>query len=424
MTLDPVHVDDIASMAGAIATSVDDADHDDIARTVWEQWLDPLRSTDGGLPVVEALGDQQLYAAAIDDVALADSPFPTVHGLDSGTINPTTFKNGLVLDVAHAAMASDPSNLDLHRHRSIVMTVHTRDRTAHFDDEWYRSDEGYGRRRVLRAPRVSKYAEGVVHALSLYLAESSHALEHAEKVDDLLLLDGPLYPKELLSWQDRDAELRDLAREAKPKQVVENYVRLVEHFVERDVPLAGFVKNPAAKNIVKTVQKHFREDGGGDVPWIDDTSFFVHLLERGDGVDHEGRETNALTFTNWFVSRGGADRQLSADGDAFGIDRELDPEAYTVTFFVLYDPRTDVCYRVEAPYAFTKDPDVRENLMHHLVRDVAAERGPPKAIAKADELARVSGVEKAALRRKLEETLSSGSMRTYDDVRWHEGEGE
>ncbi|WP_396611813.1 DNA double-strand break repair nuclease NurA [Haloferax sp. S1W] len=424
MTLDPVHVDDIASMAGAIATSVDDTDHDDIARTVWEQWLDPLQSPSGGSPVVEPLDDQRLSAAAIDDVALVESPFPTVHGLDSGTINPTTFKNGLVLDVAHAAMAADPSDLDLHRHRSIVMTVHTRDRTTAFDDEWRHSDEGYGRRRVVHAPRVSKYAEGVVHALSLYLAESSHALEHAEAVDDLLLLDGPLYPKELLSWQDRDAELRDLAREAKPKSVVENYIRLVETFVERDVPLAGFVKNPAAKHIVKTVQKHFRKSGSGDVPWVDDTSFFVRLLERGNGEGPDDRQTDALTFTNWFVSRGGADRQLSVDGDAFGIDRKLDPEAYTVTFFVLYDPRTDVCYRVEAPYAFTKDPERRENLTQHVVRDVAAGRGPPLAIAKADELARVSAVEKAALRRKLEETLSSGSVHTYNDIRWFEGEGE
>ncbi|KAB1198382.1 MULTISPECIES: DNA double-strand break repair nuclease NurA [Haloferax] len=419
MTLDPVHVDDIASMASSIADSVDDTDYEDIARTVWESWLDPLSPPGGGRPIIEPLGEQRLNAADVDDIALTDTPFPTVHGLDSGTINPTTFKNGLVLDVAHAAMAAEPSDLDLHRARSIVMTAHTRDSFSVFDTgEWLKSDQGYVRKRILRAPRVNRYAEGVVHALSLYLAESEHALYHADRVSDLLILDGPVYPKELLNWRDRDAELKDLAREAKPKAIVENYVRLVERFVERDVPLAGFVKNPGAKHIVRTLQQHFREDGSGDIPWVDDASFFVNLLERRDGPEREDRRTEALTFTNWFVSRGGSDRQMSADGDAFGIDRSLDPESYTVTFFVLYDPRTDVCYRVEAPYAFTKDPETRENLMHHVVRDVAATRGPPLAVEKADELARVSVGEKAALRRKLSDRLSSDPMKSYDNVRW------
>ncbi|KTG28383.1 DNA double-strand break repair nuclease NurA [Haloferax profundi] len=419
MTLDPVHVDDIASMASSIADSVDDTDYEDLARTVWESWLDPLVPVDGENPIVEPVGEQRLHAAAIDDVALVDAPFPTVHGLDSGTINPTTFKNGLVLDVAHAAMAAEPSDLDLHRSRSIVMTVHTRDSLSVFDtDGWHKSDEGYARRRILRAPRVNRYAEGVVHALSLYLAESAHALEHADEVSDLLVLDGPLYPKQLLNWRDRDAELKDLARDAKPRAIVENYVRLVERFVERDVPITGFVKNPGAKHIVRTVQRHFRENGSGDVPWVDDASFFVRLLERREGPDRDDRRTEALTFTNWFVSRGGSDRQMSADGDAFGVERHLDPKDYTVTFFVLYDPRTDVCYRVEAPYAFTKDEAMREKLMRHVVRDVAATRGPPLAVEKADELARVSVGEKAALRRKLSEKLGSDQMKSYDNIRW------
>ena len=419
MTLDPVHVDDIASMASSIADSVDDTDYADLARTVWESWLDPLSPPGGGPPVVEPLGEQRLNAATIDDIALTDSPFPTVHGLDSGTINPTTFKNGLVLDVAHAAMAAEPSDLELHRARSIVMTAHTRDSYSVFDtDEWQKSDEGYVRKRVLQAPRVNRYAEGVVHALSLYLAESEHALHHADAVSDLLILDGPVYPKELLNWRDRDAELRDLARDAKPKAIVENYVRLVERFVERDVPLAGFVKNPGAKHVVRTLQQLFREKNAGDVPWVDDAAFFVNLLERRDGPESEDRRTEALTFTNWFVSRGGSDRQMSAGGDAFDVDRSLDPELYTLTFFVLYDPRTDVCYRVEAPYAFTRDEATREDLMHHVVRDVAATRGPPLAVEKADELARVSVGEKAALRRKLSDRLSSDQMKSYDNVRW------
>jgi len=408
MTLDPVHVDEVADLAGLLGGRVDDRDHDDLARTAFEEWLDPL--TVDGRTVLDPLGDCRLSAVAVDDVALVDAPYPTVHGLDSGTINPTTFKNGLVLDVAHAAMASDPSDLDLHRARSLVTTVHANDPTLSLDFDWVRRDEGYFRRKILHAPRVNRYAEGVVHALALYLAESSHALEHADAVSDCLLLDGPLYPKELLNWQDRDAELGALTTEAKPRAIVENYVRLVERLLDRDVAVAGFVKNPSAKLVTRTLREN-----GVDAPWVDDTAFFTRLLEPSDDDATDGHR---LTFTNWFRSRGGSDRTLAADGDALGVERRRDPADYEVTFFVVYDPREDLCYRVEAPAGLTRNEDARDRLTRQILRDVAVSRGPPTVIERADALARIGVDEKTALRRKFEERLDSPFVRTYDDVRW------
>ncbi|GAB3698507.1 DNA double-strand break repair nuclease NurA [Halorubrum pallidum] len=428
MTLDPIHVENIARLAYGIAGDVDTTDHDDLAGTVWNDWLPDLRRD--GRTVIEPVDDHERRRAQIDDAALAARPFETVHGLDSGTINPTTFKNGLVVDVAHAAMASEPTDLDLHRDRTIVATVHAGDSTADFDGEWTERDEGHTRQRVLHAPRVNRYAEGVVHALALYLAEGTHALYHADRVDDLLVLDGPIYPKELFTWDDRNPELGALAREAKPRAVVENYVRLVERFVERDVPLVGFVKNPSSGTVVRSLARE-----GVEPPWPDDTALFTRLLERrdadggpgdGSGTEVPGDETRAvgervddeITFTTWFHSRGGADETMAADRDALGIDRELAPALYEPTFMVLYDPRTDVTYKLEAPYAFTRDRDTRERLTRQVLADVAASRGPPEAVAKADELARIAATEKAALRRAFEDRFDSEQQSTYDDHRW------
>ncbi|MFC7187292.1 DNA double-strand break repair nuclease NurA [Halorubrum yunnanense] len=427
MTLDPIHVENIARLAYGIASDVDTTDHDDLAERVWRDWLPELRRD--GRVVVEPVGDHERRLAPVDDAALAERPFETVHGLDSGTINPTTFKNGLVVDVAHAAMASDPTDLGLHRDRTIVATVHAGDSTADFDGDWTERDEGHTRQRVLHAPRVNRYAEGVVHALALYLAEGTHALDHAEEVDDLLVLDGPIYPKELFTWDDRNPELGALAREAKPQAVVEKYVRLVERFVERNVPLVGFVKNPSSGTVVRALARK-----GVEPPWPDDTALFTRLLERrgdpdrsGDGVFGEtgaagsargDRLDDALTFTTWFHSRGGADATMAADGDALGIDRELDPELYEPTFMIVYDPRTDVTYKLEAPYAFTRDAETRDRLTRQVLADVATTRGPPEAVAKADELARIDATEKAALRRKFEERFDSDQQATYDDLRW------
>ena len=417
MTLDPIHVENIARLAYGIAGDVDTTDHEDLAGRVWDDWLTGLRRD--GRVVIEPVADHERRRVSIDDVALAERPFGTVHGLDSGTINPTTFKNGLVVDVAHAAMAVEPTDLDLHRDRTIVATVHAGDSTADFDGEWTERDAGHTRQRVLHAPRVNRYAEGVVHALALYLAEGTHALDHADEVEELLILDGPIYPKELFTWEDRDPELGELAREAKPRAVVEKYVRLVERFVERDVPLAGFVKNPSSRTVVRTLARK-----GFESPWPDDTALFTRLLElrEGDGSTggrgaHSRLETD-LTFTSWFHSRGGADGTMAADADALGIDRGLDPELYEPTFMVLYDPRTDVTYKLEAPYAFTRETATRDRLTRQVLAEVATTRGPPAAVGKADALARIDATEKAALRRKFEERFDSDQQATYDDHRW------
>ena len=409
MTLDPVHVDGIARLAGQIEQGVDERDHRAFAETVWAEFLDPLVFE--GKPVLEPIDEQRRRKVDVQDAALQATPFPTQHGLDSGTINPTTFKNGVVLDVAQAAMSAVPSDLELHRGRTIVMTAHSNDATANLTEDWRMDDEGYARQRVLQTPRVDRYEQDVVHALALYLAESEHALEQADVVEDLLVLDGPVYPTGLLQWADHDPELAELLVKEDVLAVVENYVRLVETFVERDVPLIGFVKSTGSKALTRAVRK-----SQGQAPWANDAAFFEKLLARRD----DGGEllTDALTCTNWFRSRLGTDRPLSTDGDALGINRELDPAAYEVTFFVVYDPREDLLYRVEAPYGVTRDDDTRDAITRQVLADVAAERGPPLSVAKADELARIGKEEKSALREKIEERLDSDRQREYNDVRW------
>lgn len=413
MTLDPVHFEGIATLARQVGDEVDDGDHQGFAETVWEEFLDPL--VVDGRPVLEPVDRRFRGRVAIEDAALCERPYPESYGLDSGTINPTSYKNGVVMDVAHAAMGRVPTDLECHRSRTVIIGVHLDDDAVRFSPDWVMYDEGYSRRRVLHLQDIDRkrYTEGAVHAISLYLAESEHALAYAEGIDDLLVLDGPLYPKELLSWRDRAPELARQLDERTPRQVVENYARLVEGFLDRGVPIVGFVKNPASKRITNAVS------GETPTPWTDDTALFVRLLERREDGD---RVRDELTYTNWFVSRGGVDRTFAADGDALGLDRRRPPEEYEVTFFPIYDPRDDVLYTVEAPYGLTKEPEIREALRTQMLAEVASQRGPPEAVSKADELARIGAEEKEALRRMIEREWGTDRTRQYDDLRWDDGE--
>ncbi|THE66791.1 DNA double-strand break repair nuclease NurA [Salinadaptatus halalkaliphilus] len=420
MTLDPVHFDGIAGLADRIDHGADERDRRAFAETVWDSFLDPL--TVDGRSILEPVDEQSRRLVDCEDVALRNREFDTVHGLDAGTINPTTFKNGLVIDVAQTAMSATPTDLDLHRSRTAVMTVHSNDETMTVDEDWGTFDEGYSRSRAVKTPPLPRFAEGVVHALALYLAESKHALAHAERVSDLLVLDGPIYPRGLLRWADQHPDLADfLLEDPRPTTVLENYVRLVERFRERDVPLVGFVKNPATRVITRALKRD--DEAGLSVPWSDDSALFTRLLERGEYVDDVTgdrweRNTEALTYTNWFRSRGGVDRPLSIDGDALGVERNRALEDYEVTFFVVYDPRDDLVYRVEAPYGFTRDPETRERLTMHLLQEIAVAHGPPTIVQKADELARIGAAEKQSLRETLEQRFDTSQDRTYDDLRW------
>ncbi|WP_255197233.1 DNA double-strand break repair nuclease NurA [Halorarius litoreus] len=413
MTLDPVHFKAISRLAGRVQRTVDEDEHRDFAATVWNEYLDPLYAD--GEPIIEPMGEQRRRRVDIEDVSLEADRFPTSHGLDSGTINPTTFKNGLVVDVAQAAMSKVPSDLELHRGRTMVVAVHSNDVTVALDNDWHMDDAGYVRQRLLHVPQVDRSMTAVVHELALYLAEITHARDNAPEVDDLLVMDGPIYPKGLLTWANRDPELGELLREEEqPQRIIQSYVRMVERFIEQDVPLIGFVKNPASRLVTRTVRQ--RE---GNAPWLNDAAFFSQVLERG--AFDEGvwtRETDELTFTNWFVSRGGTDGTLSATDLPYGVERVRDPADYEVTFSMVYDPRTDTIYRVEAPRAFTEDADLREDLLRHVLKGIAVERGPPEAVGKADSLAKIGHRETTALRRSLETAFDSEIETDYNDDRW------
>jgi len=405
MPLDPVHVDGIDSLARRIRDDYDDPDESDDLDALWD-FLDPLR--DGSERVFYPVEELKKRAVSLDGIALADDEYPTHHGVDAGTLNPRSFTNGLTLDVSHAAAASVPSDLPLHRRRTIVTAVHSNDHRVIFEDDWVDFDAAATDGRVVQAPRDTDNARESAHVYALYLSESTHLGKVYEATDDLLYLDGPLYPLGLLRWLELDPTF---GRSDLTGEIASNYFGTYERALEEETPAVGFVKNPSCSRVVRRLR-----DVGPPVPWSNDAGFFRHFLTPEVSEDTEADDAdstgNDLTFTNWFVSL------LYAD-ELFDIAPSLDTqrEDFLPAVMYVHDPRHGTVHRAEAPLGFVRDEEKREAITRQTLKEVALSR-VPRAVAKADSLARVSNDQRESLVRRFEDALGTVEEASYDRDRW------
>ena len=390
MPLDPVHVDGIDSLARRIRDDYDDPDDTDDVDALWE-FLDPLR--DNGKPVLEPVGDLRRRSVSLEGIALIDDEFPTQHGVDAGTLNPRSFTNGLTLDVAHAAAASVPSDLALHRRRTIVTAAQSPNHRVELDDDWLSFDDEATDGRVVQAPRDTDNAREAAHVFALYLAESTHLQKTVGVADDLVYLDGPLYPLALLRWVDVDPAF---GRTDLTGEILSNYFGTYDDALG-EVPVVGFVKNPSSSRVVRRL----RETTGPPVPWSNDAGFFRHFLAS------EGE----LTFTNWFVSRLYADQLFDV------APPETPDEDFLPAVMYVHDPRHGTVHRVEAPYGFVREDETRDAITRQTLKEVAVSR-VPRSVDRADSLARVTPEQREGVVRRFEEAFDAAEETNYNRDRW------
>ncbi|MDY6764919.1 MAG: DNA double-strand break repair nuclease NurA [Halobacteria archaeon] len=401
MTLDPVHFDGINSLVKRIRSDYDDSDQGQRALELWE-YLDPLFVD--GERILYPMNSLKRNRVSIEDISLIEDEYPTQNGLDSGTLNPHAFTNGLILDIGHAAMASVPSDLELHRKRTVISAVHSSDSTVYLTDDWLSFDEESSKGRVVQTSSdLTRNQREAVHAYALYLSESQHLLDHIGRVDDLLFLDGPLYPMGIIRWIGRGEPMIEETKHV--REILEKHTEGIDRLLEAETPVVGFVKNMSSRRVVRQLRKK------GVCPWSNDASFFKRVLS-----DIGGNEQ--LTFTNWFVSRFyDENHDFSIDISEWVGGREHPDEDYYLTYMLIYDPRDRLIYKAEAPLGFTRDDETREKLTRQVLKEVAID-GVPRAVQKADKLARISRNERQSLIENLERTFRSRVDTTYNDRRW------
>jgi hypothetical protein len=415
MTLEPVHIKAISSMVSRI-DSLSEDDDPEKAPELFEL-LSELEYE--GKVVLKALGKLFRAKVDIDQMSLAKDPFEKTYSCDSGSTNPISFNSGLYVDLCHCSIASTPTDIDLHSKWTMVMSTYSPGTGMVIDTTggWEYFDENEGRASIvkIRPGLLKKRVDRMVHNIALYLSESEHILWLMEKFDKdgFFIMDGPIYPKQLMYWMVVESDEVQIRDDDNAKRILQNYVDIMDHHIANRRPLIGFVKNPEDMQTMLTLRKKYSM---GDLPWLRDSQFFKNVLSPGKD---EGKGSRWITYTNWFLQPNQFYENMM-DSTSLVLDMDLKhefpKEDYAITFFMIFVPSIDVLFKIESPYGITKDEQMRDRITRKVLHDIAV-NGIPMTLSKADSLAKIRISEK-----KLIKGMFKGQKidTIYNDVRWGE----
>ncbi|WP_406656036.1 DNA double-strand break repair nuclease NurA [Methanolobus sp. ZRKC2] len=423
MTLEPVHIKEIHDLVSRIDSCLrndesDDDDTDSVKDIL--KLLGELRYE--GKTVLKAIGKVKRGKASIERMIGSEDPFGISYACDSGSTTARTFDNGLYVDFCHCALASSPTDLEIHNMRTIVAATYTASRKVTIDtsSNWELFDSGAGRKKIIRIQPgiLNKKTNDMLHDIALYLCESEHLLWMLEKMQDesFLIMDGPIYPKRLMYWMVVASDDIQIRTDPHSEKVLQNYIDIMDHHIGTQKPLVGFVKNPEDMQIMQILKK---KESDLDLPWMLDAQFFKNALSPEKAGIKSKDARKYITYTNWFLQPNQFYEKMINTTSPLVRDKlshKFPAEDYSLAFFMVLVPSMNTIFKIESPYGLVKNEDMRKLITRKVLYDIAL-NGIPKTLSKADSVAKIQLSE----RRQIIDRFKNSRIDTnYNDIRWGE----
>jgi hypothetical protein len=386
---------------------------DQTSQTTRARNLFTLLGHDGGQ--VEPVDEPEFTRTRLEELGTwSDDPWPgPTYGVDASTTRPLEYNNGLVVDTAYAktAVAGDDGNRSIERSGQITGVVYydDDDSTLHsqsFDGEFVNAE-------LVPFPESAEEAKNVeksVATVAQRQSESRQALASLNDVDGALFLDGAVLPLGIVYWVllDYAGERAPAGSWDKPAEILSNYIEILDRQYERNQPVIGIVKTSSMSQVLSALRKKITQnnirdenDRQQDVPWVRDHQFFAEVL-RHDDLDY-------LTYSSWFTHK-----QQRIDGQHYELLEPMaetlrhgSPAKYRRAFCFVRLPKTGDVLRIETPALFVQDDEMREQVRLKALKEIAQRRGVPRAIDRADRLARITQQNRSTIRDMLESSESS-----------------
>lgn len=381
-----------------------------------------LLGRDGG--AVTAIGEPTYHRTRIDDLGTwADDPWNAAsYGVDASTTRPIEFNNGMIVDAAYAktAAAGEAADRAVERSGRVVGVAYLDDADTTLHDKTFEGEYVTGQ--LIRFPESVEEPRNVskaVAAVAQRLSEGTQAVESLDYIDGPVFLDGSIYPLGILYWLllDHAGDRSPAGTWSLPADIARKYVELIDRQYGRGQPVIGIVKTSTMAQLLGSLRKKIDPDDALDddgtrpgVPWIRDHQFLSEVLRLDD--------LHYLTYSSWFVSDG---QEIAGE-----VYRLLEPLAghlehgdagdYRRAFCYVRLPKTGDLLRIEAPYLMIRDEEMRRQVQLKALKEIAERRGVPRAVHRADRLARITRENRDNIREMIERTEAA-----YDhnwDGRW------
>ena len=392
------------------------------AQTNHARELFKLLALEGG--EVEALGEPEYQRTRIDELGTwTEDPWDgATYGIDGSTTRPLEYNNGLVVDAAHAktAVTGDTADRTIERTGHIAGVAYLDDADTTLRSKTIETDNLIAE--LVPFPESAEELQNISKAVSAVaqgLSESKQAVESLDAVDGALFLDGSVLPLGIAYWLllDHAGNRSPAGTWDVPAEIVGNYIDVIDRQYEREQPVIGIVKTSSMSQVLSALRQKFeqhdvRDDSGRllDAPWVRDHQFISEVLRHND-LDY-------LTYTSWFVQCG-----QEINGQLYEVLEPLadrlehgEPSDYRRAFCYVRLPRDGELFRIEAPHLMVQDEQRRREIQLKALKEIAQRRGVPRAIHRADRIARISRENRDTIEEMIERTESS-----YDynwDGRW------
>jgi Homoserine trans-succinylase len=423
MTLEPVHMKEISDIVSGIEYTYTETESQEIFKIF--ELLSDLRIDDK--IILKSVG--KLFRSVVDArrICMTDDEFKITYSSDSGSTNPILFERGLFLDICHAAIASTPTDLNLHRKRTIICTGFSSGNKTKLPDhtDWKTFDHGFGRSKIIQIdPSLLKIRAGrMVHDYSIYASESEHILWVQPDMDltGFFIMDGPIYPKQLIYWVGTDSDKVLIRYDSNAQKILQNYIDIMDFHLENKMPVVGFVKNPAETQILNLLRDKVKDEKiFAELPWATDTQLFKSFLTP-DSSESENNEFDRfkITYSNWFIQPnqfydGGLQINSPLVNDS--LSRKYPIEDYTPAFFMVRVPVDGnyIVFKIESLYGLIKDEEMKKRMTRKILYELSIGK-IPETLLKADSIAKISAVEKTEIRELF---TKEPAEKSYNEVRW------
>ena len=407
----------------ALLSKIDAAvPRDQASQTAHARRLFELLDRDGGS--LEPLDEPTYRRTRIDELGTwaEDSWAGPTYGVDASTTRPMEYNNGLVVDAAYAktAVTGNSANRAIERTGRVVGVAYLDDDDSILHGETIEYEHVTAD--LVCFPQSAEELSNIsssVATVAQRFSEGQQAVDSLDAVDGPLFLDGSVLPLGVAYWVllDYAGERSPAGAWDLPTDIVGKYIEVIDRQYERGLPIVGIVKQSTMAQVLESLREKIstndiRDENGRllSVPWVRDHQFMSEVL-RLDDLDY-------LTYTSWFVQQGQEIR-----GQRYEVLEPLadqlehgEPADYRRAFCYVRLPKTGDLLRIEAPYLMVEDEEMREQIRLKALKEIAQRRGVPRAIHRADRLARISQENREKIREIIERTEAS-----YDhnwDGRW------